>query len=76
VFPNPSATGQVSVTIRGADARVELAVSVINQLGQLVYTGTARDNAPLGLSQLAAGLYRVHLHHGSVFISQPLSIVH
>jgi len=77
VFPNPSATGQVSLAIQGAQAPAGLAVSVINQLGQVVYTGTARDNATtaLDLSQLAAGLYRVQVRHGSTFTSQPLSIV-
>lgn len=77
VFPNPSVTGQFSLAIRGANAPAGLAVTVINQLGQAVYTGTARDNATtsLDLSQLAAGLYRVQLRHGSSFASQPLSIV-
>ncbi|GAB3636851.1 hypothetical protein GCM10027422_24410 [Hymenobacter arcticus] len=77
VFPNPSATGQVSLAIGGANAPAGLAVTVLNPLGQVVYTGTARDNAttPLDLGPLATGLYRVQVRHGNTFASQPLSIV-
>jgi|GEM_PF-6670769 len=77
VFPNPSATGQFSLAIQGAAAPDGLAVSVINQLGQVVYTGTARDNytTKLDLSSLAAGLYHLQVRHGAETMTRQLAIV-
>lgn len=76
VFPNPSASGQFSLRLRGANAPAGLAVAVVNQLGQVVYTGLAPDNATtaLDLSQLSAGLYYLQLRNGTAFTSRVLSI--
>jgi hypothetical protein len=76
VFPNPSASGQFSLSLRGADAPAGLAVSVVNQLGQVVYTGLAPDNATtaLNLSQLSAGIYYLQLRNNTSFTSRVLSI--
>ena len=76
VYPNPSATGRFSLAVRGANAPAGLTILVVNQLGQVVHTGSARDNATtaLDLSYLRAGLYHLHLRNGSAFTSRPLSI--
>ncbi|QKG57568.1 T9SS type A sorting domain-containing protein [Hymenobacter sp. BRD128] len=78
VYPNPSATGRFSLAVRGANAPAGLAVLVLNQLGQVVYTGTARDNAitSLDLGYLRTGLYYLQLRNGGAFTSRALSIGH
>ena len=77
VFPNPSTTGVFDLEIHGANAQGGLDVEVVNNLGQRVYAGTARDNFTnrLDLSRLAAGLYHLKVRTGSDYLMRQLSIV-
>jgi hypothetical protein len=77
VFPNPSATGLFDLEIHGAQARAGLAVRVTNTLGQLVYTGAARDNYTnrLDLSGLAPGIYHLQVRNGDETMTRQLAIV-
>ena len=77
VYPNPSATGVFNVEIRGASARQELGVEVVNMLGQRVYTGTAKDDfsTAVDLSGLAPGIYTLTLRNGQEYTQQKISIV-
>ena len=66
VYPNPSATGQLTLDVRGAGPG-PLAVQVLNTLGQCVYAGTARPEAatPLNLAGLASGVYYLQVRSGA-----------
>ena len=66
VYPNPSATGQLTLDVRDAGPG-PLAVQVLNALGQCVYTGTARPEAatPLNLTGLASGVYYLQVRSGA-----------
>jgi hypothetical protein len=77
VFPNPSATGAFDLEIHGANAKGALSVRVTNTLGQVVYTGTARDNFtnPLNLTSLAPGLYSLQVRNGDETMTRQLAIV-
>lgn len=77
VFPNPSTTGAFDLEIHGANAKGALSVRVTNALGQIVYTGTARDNFtnPLNLTSLAPGLYSLQLRNGDETMTRQLAIV-
>ena len=77
VFPNPSATGVFDLEIHGANAKGALGVQVTNLLGQVVYTGTARDNftTPLNLSGLAPGLYHLLVRNGEETMTRQLAII-
>jgi hypothetical protein len=77
VFPNPSTTGVFDLAINGANARKGLQVEVVNNLGQLVYTGAARDNFTnqLDLSRLVTGLYHLKITNGDEYILRQLSII-
>ena len=77
VFPNPSATGAFDLEIHGANAKGALSVRVTNTLGQLVYTGTARDNFTnkLNLSNLTSGLYSLQIRNGDETMTRQLAIV-
>jgi len=77
VFPNPSTTGVFDLEIHGANAKGVLGVRVTNLLGQVVYTGTARDNFtnPLNLSGLAPGLYHLQVRNGEETMTRQLAIV-
>lgn len=77
VFPNPSTTGAFDLEIHGANAKGALGVQVTNLLGQVVYTGTARDNFtnPLNLSGLAPGLYHLQVRNGDETMTRQLAIV-
>ncbi len=77
VFPNPSTTGVFDLEIHGANAKGALGVQVTNLLGQVVYTGTARDNFtnPLNLAGLAPGLYHLQVRNGDETMTRQLAIV-
>ncbi|AMR28666.1 hypothetical protein A0257_17210 [Hymenobacter psoromatis] len=77
VFPNPSTTGTFDLEIHGANAKGALGVQVTNMLGQVVYTGTARDNFtnPLNLSGLAPGLYHLQVRNGEETMTRQLAIM-
>ena len=77
VFPNPSTTGVFDLEIHGANARGALGVQVINALGQVVYTGTARDNftTPLNLAGLVPGLYHLQVRNGDETMTRQLAIM-
>ena len=77
VFPNPSTTGTFDLEIHGANAQGALGVQVINTLGQIVYTGTARDNftTPLNLAGLAPGLYHLQVRNGDETMTRQLAIM-
>lgn len=77
VFPNPSTTGVFDLEIHGANAKGVLGVQVTNLLGQVVYTGTARDNFtnPLNLAGLAPGLYHLQVRNGDETMTRQLAIV-
>jgi hypothetical protein len=66
VYPNPSATGQLTLDVRGAGPGL-LTVQVLNTLGQRVYTGAARSEAAtfLNLSGLATGIYYLQVRSGT-----------
>jgi hypothetical protein len=77
VFPNPSATGVFNLAVSGANAQKGLEVEVVNNLGQRLYTTTARDNftTTLDLSNLANGLYHLKVKNGSEYLVQQISVV-
>ncbi|MGI4740367.1 MAG: T9SS type A sorting domain-containing protein [Janthinobacterium lividum] len=77
VFPNPSTTGVFDLEIHGANAQKGLDVEVVNNLGQRVYVGTARDNYTnsLDLSRLATGLYHLKVRTGDDYMMRQISIV-
>jgi hypothetical protein len=77
VFPNPSTTGAFDLEIHGANAKGNLGVLVTNNLGQQVYTGSARDNYTnkLDLSGLAAGLYHLQVRNGDETMTRQIAIV-
>jgi hypothetical protein len=77
VFPNPSTTGVFDLEIHGANAQKGLDVEVVNNLGQRVYVGTARDNFTnrLDLSTLATGLYHLKVRAGDDYMLRQISIV-
>jgi hypothetical protein len=77
VFPNPSTTGLFDLAINGANAKTGLDVEVVNNLGQRVYVGTARDNFTnkLDLSRLATGLYHLKVRNGDEYMLRQISIV-
>jgi hypothetical protein len=77
VFPNPSATGVFDLEVHGANAQKGLDVEVVNNLGQRVYVGTARDNFTnrLDLSTLATGLYHLKVRAGNDYMLRQISIV-
>jgi hypothetical protein len=77
VFPNPSTTGVFDLEIHGANAQKGLEVEVVNNLGQRVYVGTARDNFTnrLDLSTLATGLYHLKVRAGDDYMLRQISIV-
>jgi Secretion system C-terminal sorting domain len=75
VYPNPSA-GHFTLNLNGAGAQQGLQVEVLNQLGQCVYAGAARDNFrnELNLEQLAAGLYHLKVSRGGSYAVSNLTI--
>jgi hypothetical protein len=77
IFPNPSTTGVFDLEIHGANAQKGLDVEVVNNLGQRVYVGTARDNFTnrLDLSNLATGLYHLKVRAGDDYMLRQVSIV-
>lgn len=77
VFPNPSTTGVFDLEIRGANAQKGLDVEVMNNLGQRVYVGTARDNFTnaLDLSRLATGLYHLKVRTGDDYVLRQIFIL-
>jgi len=77
VYPNPSESGIFNLAVQAANAASGLGVEVTNQLGQRVYTGTARDNntTKLDLSNLAAGIYHLQVRNGQEYTSSQISIV-
>jgi hypothetical protein len=77
VFPNPSTTGVFDLEIHGTNAQKGLEVEVVNNLGQRMYVGTARDNFTnrLDLSTLATGLYHLKVRAGDDYMLRQISIV-
>lgn len=77
VYPNPSASGQFNLEVRGANAAQGLNVEVTNMLGQTVYTGKAKDNFTnsLNLTSLASGIYTLKVKNGNEYSVQQISIV-
>jgi len=77
VYPNPSASGQLTLDVRGAGPG-PLAVQVLNTLGQCVYTGTARPEAatPLNLAGLASGIYYLHVRSGAATSVRKVALTH
>jgi hypothetical protein len=77
VYPNPSESGIFNLNVQAANAANGLGVEVTNQLGQRVYTGTARDNntTKLDLSNLANGIYHLQVRNGQEYTSSQISIV-
>lgn len=77
IYPNPSESGIFNLAIQNANAAKGLGVEVTNQLGQRVYTGSARDNynTKIDLSNLAAGLYHLQVRNGEEYTSSQISIV-
>ncbi|MBD2716046.1 T9SS type A sorting domain-containing protein [Microvirga sp. STR05] len=75
MFPNPS-TGMVTLDVRGANAKNNLQVSVMNMLGQTVHTASLKDNFEnqLNLSSLANGVYLLKVQTGSDFTTRQLTI--
>ncbi|SHL20648.1 T9SS type A sorting domain-containing protein [Hymenobacter psychrotolerans] len=75
MFPNPS-TGVVTLDVRGANAKNNLQVSVMNMLGQTVHTASLKDNFEnqLNLSGLANGVYLLKVQTGSDFTTRQLTI--
>ncbi|WP_242582240.1 T9SS type A sorting domain-containing protein [Hymenobacter telluris] len=73
MYPNPS-TGVVKLDVRGANAKGQLHVQVINLLGQVVYTSSLQDNFTneVNLSGLAGGIYTLKVQTGSEFTSRQL----
>jgi hypothetical protein len=77
IYPNPSESGIFNLNVQAANAANGLGVEVTNQLGQRVYTGTARDNntTKLDLSNLAPGIYHLQVRNGQEYTSSQISIV-
>jgi hypothetical protein len=77
VYPNPSESGIFNLAVQAANAASGLGVEVTNQLGQRVYTGTARDNNTnkLDLTNLAPGIYHLQVRNGQEYTSSQISIV-
>jgi hypothetical protein len=75
MYPNPS-KGTVKLNIRGVAAKGTLQVQVSNLLGQIVYTGTVKNEATntLDLSKLASGVYNLKVQNGDQYMIQKLSI--
>ncbi|MBO0357759.1 T9SS type A sorting domain-containing protein [Hymenobacter sp. BT186] len=73
MYPNPS-TGVVKLDVRGANAKGNLHVQVINLLGQTVYSAKLQDNFTneVNLSGLAGGIYTLKVQTGSEFTSRQL----
>lgn len=77
VYPNPSSSGIFTLDVKGANASAAgLGVEVTNQLGQRIYTGSARDNFAnqLNLSSLAPGIYHLTVRNGNEYSSTKLTI--
>ncbi|RZJ93260.1 MAG: T9SS type A sorting domain-containing protein [Hymenobacter sp.] len=76
LYPNPSESGIINLSVQGANASGALGVEVTNQLGQRVYTGSARDNntTKLDLSNLAAGIYHLQVRNGEEYTSSKISL--
>lgn len=74
-YPNPS-TGLVSLDIHGLLTTTPLQVQVSNLLGQVVYTGSARNESTstLDLSRVAAGVYNLSVQAGDQYTVQKLVI--
>jgi len=75
LFPNPT-TGLVKLDVRGANAKGNLKVDVVNMLGQTVHTAALKDNFEnqLNLSNLANGMYLLKVQTGSDFTTRQLTI--
>lgn len=75
-YPNPSATGDFTLDLRGLSAIGSVQVLVTNQVGQQVYGGTAPagTRTALPLRQLAPGLYTLRVSNGTQYGQQQLCI--
>ena len=77
LYPNPSASGIFTLDVKGANAASNgLGIEVTNQLGQRVFSGSARDNFAnqLDLSRLAPGLYHLTVRNGGEYANTKLTI--
>ncbi|MGI4863994.1 MAG: choice-of-anchor J domain-containing protein [Janthinobacterium lividum] len=77
VSPNPSTSGVFNLNVSGANAQKGLEVTVVNNLGQRVYAGTARDNftTQIDLSRLAGGLYHLQVKNGDEYMVRQIAIL-
>ncbi|WBA41664.1 T9SS type A sorting domain-containing protein [Hymenobacter canadensis] len=75
MYPNPS-TGLVKLDVRGANAKGNLQVSVVNMLGQTVHTAALKDNFTneVNLSDLANGMYLLKVQTGADYTVRQLTI--
>ncbi|MFD2784799.1 T9SS type A sorting domain-containing protein [Hymenobacter rubripertinctus] len=75
LYPNPTA-GNLTVEVRGANAKGGLQVEVTNMLGQRVHTATVRGNgtSQVDLSTLANGMYTVKVRNGSEYMVSRIAI--
>jgi hypothetical protein len=75
MYPNPS-TGLVKLDVRGANAKGNLQVSVVNMLGQTVHTAALKDNFTneVNLSGLANGMYLLKVQTGADYTVRQLTI--
>ena len=75
MYPNPS-TGSVKLDVRGANAKGNLKVSVMNMLGQTVYGTSLKDNFTneVNLSGLANGMYLLKVQMGDEYTTRQLTI--
>jgi hypothetical protein len=75
MYPNPS-TGSVKLDVRGANAKGNLKVNVMNMLGQTVYGTSLKDNFTneVNLSGLANGMYLLKVQMGDEYTTRQLTI--
>ncbi|GGF17854.1 T9SS-dependent choice-of-anchor J family protein [Hymenobacter cavernae] len=76
VYPNPS-KGLFSLDVHATGAKGALQVEVTNLLGQMVHTASVlnnRDQQPLDLSKLAAGIYQLKVKNGDEYTMRKLII--
>ncbi|RZK63305.1 MAG: T9SS type A sorting domain-containing protein [Hymenobacter sp.] len=75
VYPNPS-QGRFELAVRGVTAKGEQRVEVSNALGQVVHTGTYKNETTqeLNLSHLGRGLYILKVLNGDDFTTRRLVI--
>jgi hypothetical protein len=70
VYPNPSATGLLTVELNGAKAQTSQ-LTVLNSIGQIVHTGKAvAGPVALNLAHLATGVYTLRVQTSEGVLTQ------